>query len=174
MHQQLPNAHQACCSTSSRPGCYCSRGLMLARSPLSTQTRRKLSKLQSHPSQFSNPSILEASQMLRKQQNLHGPLWPCDPLLSYGLIVWELKCSQHLWVYAVHISNHLGRKQSIKEKKIILENPFLNLVNASRDCKNIQVQSNRKVWKFYFKGFYYLHLEQIVLSYISPRSWGFT
>lgn len=81
VHHKLPNAHKACCFTSSRPGCYCSHGLMLARTPLSTQTHRKLSKLESHTSQFSNPSILEASQMLNKHQTI---TWPSAALWSHA------------------------------------------------------------------------------------------
>lgn len=120
MHHKLPNAHKACCFTSSRPGCYCSHGLMLARSPLSTHTHRKLSKLESHTSQFSNPSILKASQMLNKHQTvtLCGLVIPCS---SMDWLWGNSKCFQHLWVYAVHISNYSGkfvwiRKQNIKEK----------------------------------------------------------
>lgn len=107
-------------------------------------------------------SILEVCRCGRSPRPQHQL---CDPKLSHGLAGGNSKCFQHLWAWAVHISSYLGnfgwtRKQNIKEK-IILESPFLDLANASRDSRNIQVQSKRKAWKFYFKGLYYPHLEQI-------------
>lgn len=94
----------------------------------------------------------------------YSPLWPCDPMLSYGLIVGELQmlpASLSLCCPYSQLFRQLCMNQKTKHKreKIILENPFLDLVNASIDCRNIQVQSNKKPWKFYFKGLYYPCLE---------------
>lgn len=114
---------------------------------------------------FHPGGLTDVEQVLDHNTALCGLVIPS--MLSYGLIMGELQmlsaslslCCPHFQLFR---QLWMNQKTKHKREKIILENPFLDLVNAPRDCRNIQVQSNRKVWKFYFKGLYYPHLEQIV------------